>query len=190
MNIWKHPYPENFKALIVFCDKSILELEKKLNSSDCKQLNEFYELNRKGEVVRNKNVFKEQGYKPNTILNDKSKQDNELSGLYVFGEFVKEENKVIPRYVGISRTIYKRLKQHGWGKLHNEATFATLKHIQKNNDNRVRASIPLIDIQKQQEIIKNYKVAILPEKDFYTMYFMEVYIAGKWKTQWNYFKTH
>lgn len=190
MNIWTHAYPENFNNLIELCDLSIIKLEKNLNSDNCKTLADFYEYNNKGELTRNKDAFTEQGYISNSRLNDTSKSDNELSGLYVFGEYNKLTYKVIPRYIGISRTIYRRLKQHGWGKLHNEATFATLKHIYKSKHIGLRTEIPLPEIQKQQEIIKNYKVAILPMTDYYTMYFMEVYLAGKWKTEWNSFKTH
>jgi hypothetical protein len=45
-------------------------------------------------------------------------------------------------------------------------------------------------IIEQQEIIRKYKVAILPIENDYDMYFIEVYLAGVWKTEWNSFKTH
>ena len=53
-----------------------------------------------------------------------------------------------------------------------------------------RKHYPKEKIEEKQKIIRNYKVAILPEKEFFDMYFMEAYFAGKWKTEWNSFKTH
>ena len=119
MNIWKESYPDDFKQLLKLCDQSLVKIEKLLNSKECKSLNDLYLPNSKGEISRNRNLFEKLGYTPNSRRDKKSKQDDELSGLYVFGEYVKSEGKVIPRYVGISRTIYRRLKQHGYHKLHN-----------------------------------------------------------------------
>ena len=73
---------------------------------------------------RNKNLLSSL-FSPNNYLTKKDKArncKNELKGLYIMGQTSK--NKVIPVYVGISRTIFRRIRQHGWGKNHNECTLA------------------------------------------------------------------
>ena len=50
--------------------------------------------------------------------------------------------------------------------------------------------MPYPTIEEQQRIIREYKVAIIEETNDFDMYFMEVYFAGVWKTEWNTFKTH
>jgi hypothetical protein len=53
-----------------------------------------------------------------------------------------------------------------------------------------RKNLAYLEIEKQQQIIRQYKVALLPESLDFDLYFMEVYFAGKLKTLWNSFKTH
>lgn len=189
MNIFGENYPENSHDFIKKCDKLLISLNSKLNNNDCKSLGELYALNSKRRCIRNFKSFENLGYEPNSKLDNNYKENNEIKGLYVFGE-IDKSGKVIPKYLGISRTVFRRLRQHGWGKLHNEATLAYLKAIQKKTHSGSRNAITYNKIEEQQKIIRNYKVAILPELNDYDMYFMEVYFAGKWKTEWNTFKTH
>jgi len=188
MNYWNQPYPSSMEELIYKCEVSLELILNSLRNENCKTLWEFYKVAANGEVNCQRNVFDELGYLPNAKRNAKVKTNNELKGLYVFGETIDE--KAVPRYVGISGTIYRRLKQHGWGKLHNEATLAYLKAASKSNYVGERKDLLYDELRQQQEIIRQYKVVILPELLDFDLYFMEVYLSGKFKTLWNSFKTH
>jgi hypothetical protein len=190
MNIWKEPYPSQIIDVVNKSNNLLNVLEAHLNESNCKKLNQLYITIPMNRIQRKKTVFNEMGYLPNTKLSPDSKFEDELRALYVFGEYLEEFNKTVPKYIGISRTVFRKLKQYGWGEIHNEATLASLKVIQKGKHYGARKEISQQTIEKQQHIIRNYKVAILPEKLDFDMYFMEVYFAGIWKTEWNTFKTH
>ncbi len=187
MNYWEEPYPSSIDELTKKCESSLKLVLDALSNDKCKTLGELYKVDN-GEIKRLKSEFEKLGYTPNAKLNSKVKANNELKGIYVFAEI--ENGVVIPRYVGISGTIFRRLKQHGWGKLHNEATLAYLKAASKSKYNGERKHFPYSEIEQQQKIIRQYKVALLPEPLDFDLYFMEVYFAGKLKTLWNSFKTH
>ena len=125
----------------------------------------------------------------NNKLKKTSKKEDEAKGLYVFGE-LNQDGIVEPIYVGISRTVFRRLYQHTWGKKHNETSFSYLKakHFSQHTGKRIELAKELL--KEQQEKIKNYRLIVIPEINDYDLYFMEVYIAGKLKTKWNSFKTH
>jgi len=189
-NYWDEPYPASLSALIKKCDDAIETIEKILSKKECVLLDELYKVNSKnGDVEKLRSIFESNNYFPNAKLNKNAKFDNEIKGLYVFAE-VSNNGETIPCYVGISGTIFRRLKQHGWHKLHNEATFAYLQASSLNSHQKQRKELEYHLIQEQQNIIRQYKVAIIPEKDDFDLYFMEIYIAGKLKTLWNSFKTH
>ncbi len=121
--------------------------------------------------------------------------------MYVFGE--KDEN-IIPVYVGISRDIFKRLKQHGWGKTHNAATLAYLiadKEFRYNSNVRELGFSVVsksqrkhieneADVPKAKELVRRFKVAIYPIENDYELYFHEVAVAGILQSKWNSFRTH
>src|SRR5690606_15651002 len=136
-----------------------------------------------------KKAFSNLGYIPN-IKSGKVKSYNEFKGLYVFGKEVN--NEIIPVYIGISRTVYRRLRQHGFGKLHNECTLAYLMAKHENTEIE-RATI---HENFQEELVKNkykvsaFKVVLIPIKSDYELYFLEVSLAGILKTKWNSFRTH
>ena len=110
--------------------------------------------------------------------------------MYIFGELVN--NKIVPVYIGISRTVYRRLRQHGFGKLHNECSLA---YLMAKHDN---SQIEWATIHKdfQEELISNrkkvgvFKVVLVPVEKDYDLYFLEIAIAGILKTKWNSFRTH
>lgn len=187
MNYWNERYPKSKDALIEKSDIKLDEILRKINDKNCKTLKELYQI-KNNRIERNKAAFKSLGYSPNAKLSEKNIKDNEIMGLYLFGEI--SEKGIIPIYVGISRTIFRRLKQHGWGKMHNEATFAYLKASNEQKHIGGRKNIDWKSVELQQEIIREYKIAIIPEKLDYDLYFMEVYFAGQLKTRWNTFKTH
>ncbi|MBI3502009.1 MAG: hypothetical protein HY063_09455 [Bacteroidetes bacterium] len=188
MNHWGESYPKNIDALVSKCEHSLISLTQKLNHKDCKTIGELYRAD--GErIFRQKELFENLGYIPNTKSYPKFKQNNEIKGLYLFGEKVSSK-KIIPRYVGISGTIFRRLRQHCFGKLHNEATLAYLMASSESKYEGERKHFPYVELEKRQKVICNYRVAILPELLDFDLYFIEVYFAGKLKTLWNSFKTH
>lgn len=120
MSIDRKTYPSNLSALLSDANEMASTILAKLNSNSCPTINSFYyELHKtcgakpEYSIRRDKNVFNDVGYDPN-VNSGKSKSLNEFKGLYVFGEEVNGE--VSPIYVGICRTIYRRLRQHGYGK--------------------------------------------------------------------------
>lgn len=187
MNYWGHQYPSTMESVIHRCEQGLASVEKCFASNKCCTINDLYK-EKDGRVRRMEQIFDELGHAPNAILNSKDDVHNELKGLYVFGEIVN--SVVLPRYVGISGTIIRRLKQHGWGKQHNEATLAYLMAAAKTQYNGKRAHLSYSEIRQQQDVIRQYKVVVLPELQDFDLYFMEVYFAGKLKTLWNNFKTH
>lgn len=189
-NYWREPYPLSLAELTVKCDKAIDKIHEILSNTNCAVLDNFYSVNNSNQhIERQVSVFEAQGYYPNAKLSPIVKTNNELKGLYVFAE-TPPDKTISPCYVGISGTIFRRLKQHGWYKLHNEATLAYLKASSKTEYKGERKDLEYPKIEEQQKIIRQYKVAIIPEVNDYDLYFMEVYIAGKLKTLWNSFKTH
>lgn len=195
MNIWNHPYPNDIKVLINRAEQIAESVKAELQKKDCPTLNDFYYENNK-ERYLDRNKFVQHGYHPNSKPVGKSQTPTELSGLYIFG--VKEGTKTTPVYIGISRTIFRRLKQHGWGKGHNECTLAYLlanEEKYKSGFSKTRDQMPQKHLQQAREKIQSYKVVLYPidlhpVEDYYSLYFLEIALAGLLKTKWNKFKTH
>jgi hypothetical protein len=192
MNYRNEPYPENLINVINYANDLATEISKKLNSDTCKKISELYFFE-KNRIKRHVNNFDSQGYTPNSFLKNTTKNtdNNEFKGLYIFGEEI--EGKITPVYVGISRTIFRRLKQHAWGKKHNECSLAYLKTREKwisEGNNIDRATISNEDMLPAKSIIQNYKVVLWSVPEDYNLYFLEVVLAGKFKTKWNSFRTH
>ncbi len=116
---------------------------------------------------------------------------DEFKGLYVFGE--KIEDRILPVYLGISRTVNRRLRQHGFGKKHNECTLAYILANHANFESKFnlgRAQLPTDLLSIEREKVRNCKVALYSVESNYELYFHEVAIAGLLKTKFNKFKTH
>ncbi|MFK7806968.1 MAG: hypothetical protein AB8F74_04115 [Saprospiraceae bacterium] len=196
MNYNKEPYPTDLQELLVLAKHITSEISHKLNDQSSPALYDLYmEMHKtcgarpEYSVIRDKKAFDNLGYVPN-IKSGKSKSLNEFKGLYVFGE--ETADKVVPVYVGISRTVYRRLRQHGYGKLHNQCSLAYLM-AKDNNKNIERATIHKEfeeELINKKELVKSFKVALFPVREDYNLYFLEVAIAGILKTKWNSFRTH
>ncbi len=186
MNYNQEPFPEDINLLIQKCEAIILEIQEHFSSPECLIVKDLYKQD-KGH--KQKDFIQKLQVVCNNKLKKTSKKEDEVKGLYVFGE-LQENEKIKPIYVGISRTVFRRLYQHTWGKKHNETSFSYLKAKHFNNYNGKRADLPSKLLEKQQEKIKNYRIVVIPEINDYDLYFMEVYISGKLKTKWNSFKTH
>ncbi len=194
MNYNKEPYPRDLNQLIIKAHEIAANTIERLNHENCPILFELYYeqfktcgVKPEHSIIRDKKVFNDLVYLPN-IVSGKSKSLNEFKGLYIFGE--EHNGKVIPVYVGISRVVYKRLRNHAWGKTANTATLAFL--MAKNIDTSLKANNRNINdlLIPQKEVIKKYKVHLIPVKEDYDLYFLEVAIAGILKTKWNSFRTH
>lgn len=186
MNYNLEPFPADITLLINKCEAAIIEIQENFSNPNCLIVKDLFHPN-KGH--RQKDFIQKLNVVCNNKLKEKSKKEDEVKGLYIFGE-VDENGKVEPIYVGISRTVFRRLYQHTWGKKHNETSFSYLKAKHFTGHTGSRKELPLPDLYLQQEKIKNYRLIIIPELNDYDLYFMEVYIAGKLKTYWNSFKTH
>lgn len=178
VNYKEESYPENLNVLLKYADELAENSIVNLNSKNAKRVGDLYtEIN--GKIIRNKMQFEELGCIPN--------ESNEFKGLYIFGE--EQDGKVIPVYIGISGTVFRRLRQHGWGKNHNQCSLAYLK-TSLSNEEITRKNVINEDMLPAKAIIQNYKVVLIPIPDDYDLYFLEVALAGKFKTKWNSFRTH
>ena len=129
----------------------------------------------------------------NSRTNQKYKNNNELSGLYIF--FDKNN---IPVYVGISRTIFRRMRQHFLSNKHNQSSLVYLiakEQYAKENDEYYtgnRNNFPFKDYNQkiQSKMINEWKIQLIPEIDNYKIYLKEIYIACYEKIYWNTFVTH
>lgn len=186
MNYKEEPFPENMSTLIKKCDIVIGTIKDRFSSKNCLKVEDLYLEN---SSIRQKDFLSKLKVICNTKLNDSRKNKNEVKGLYVFGE-INDFGFVQPIYVGISRTVFRRLYQHTFGKLHNETSFSYLKAKYYSNHKGLRKDLQIELLQEQQNKIKKYRLIVIPEEIDYDLYFMEVYIAGKLKAKWNSFKTH
>ncbi|UFH45317.1 hypothetical protein LNP27_09235 [Flavobacterium galactosidilyticum] len=182
MNYKNEPYPQNLSDLLNLVDDVAKAILLQFNSSHCKKVGELYRTVN-GKITRDKKEFDKLGYSPNEV--------KEFKGLYIFGE--EKDGCIIPVYVGISRTVFRRLRQHAWGKNHNECSLAYLKTKAKwklEGKEATRATITNEDMDTAKTVIQNYKVVLYSIPEDYDLYFLEVILAGKFKTKWNSFRTH
>lgn len=186
LNYNQETFPESIDQLIVKCEETIVFINEYFANPNCLVVKDLYKEN---TSERNIDFLEKLAISCNAKLHKKVKSQNELQGLYVFGE-LNEDGKINPVYVGISRTVFRRLYQHTWGTKHNETSLSYLKAKHFNNFVGKRADLPLELLKIQQEKIKNYRLVVIPETNHYDLYFMEVYISGRLKTKWNSYKTH
>jgi hypothetical protein len=196
MNYKEEEYPKNLNLILEKANDISSNILKKLNHTECPTIEDLYvEMHKtcgvkpEYSIKRDIKLFNELGYVPN-IESGKVKSNNEFKGLYVFGEEIDREIK--PVYVGISRTIYRRLRQHGFGKLHNQCSLA---YLMTKHDNAIieRANVHdkfQDELTCKKEIVRSFKVALYPVKNDYELYFLEVVLSGVFKTKWNSFRTH
>ncbi len=196
MNYREEAYPEDLHFLLDNAKDIANDIIDRLSHIDCPSIDDLYnELYKtcgakpRYSVVRNRKAFDAIGYVPN-IKSGKSKSKNEFKGLYVFGNEL--DGKVTPVYIGISRTVFRRLRQHGFGKLHNHCTLAYL--MAKNENDALERKTAHIknneELESNKEKLRAFKVALIPIENNYELYFLEVAIAGLLKIKWNSFKTH
>jgi len=184
MNHFKEPYPADLNTLIAKAEKIVTDLNEHKNLI---QLSELYTETKFSDkltrVIRNNNVFDSLGYK----TNEPEDKPKEFKGIYIF---IDNET---PVYVGISRSVFRRLKQHGWGKTHNQCTFAynlAKYELHGKEFKKERKEFPEETLESAREIVRSYKVALFHVENDFDLYFLEVAVAGLLKTKWNSFRTH
>ncbi|MCD9576338.1 hypothetical protein [Flavobacterium soyae] len=182
----KGKFPEDIKELIQKCENLALQIQTAFLNKNCILIKDLY-LENKGH--KQKDFLNKLGIECNAFLKTKNINKNEVKGLYIFGD-LNTENIFEPIYIGISRTVFRRLYQHTWGKKHNEASLAYLMAKTRLQYIENRNTLSVSELEQEQSKIKNFRVIVIPEENDYDLYFMEVYLAGKLKTKWNSFRTH
>lgn len=180
-------FPSDFQLLFKDCDRYQTELEQLMSSGRCLRLKNLY------SKVNGKNWVQREPFFDSFALfeTDPPRNVGKIQGLYVFFEYDARKKKATPRYVGITRDLSARLRQHGWGSGHNDASLAYLMHEYYAEQEVSRGTTERNDLKLHQErTIQEFRVALLEVTDDYTLYFLEVYLAGKWRTRWNTFRTH
>jgi len=116
--------------------------------------------------------------------------EKDFAGLYVL---IKNGR---PFYVGISRHVVARLRQHLMGKRHTNATLAFQMARKKWNGEGNRKQIEKRatfkkEFEKAKNTLAKCKVAFIEISDPLTLYVFEVYAAVQLNTlEWNKFETH
>jgi hypothetical protein len=138
-------------------------------------------------------VFGRAGIGPGTIRKELGISED-FSGCYV----LLDESK--PIYVGISRGVVGRLRQHAFGKTHFDASLAYRIAVARHGDAAVakmtRAQVMLneqfrLSFRKAQEYLRSLEVATVQVDNPLELYVFEPYCAIELETdQWNSFETH
>ena len=186
MNIWKEPYPNDLQALLRDTNKlSKLIVEKLQVAPRIKDL--YTESGANGKLYRSREIFDLLNTEPNVKYNG-SKAMNEIKGIYVLGK--KMNGVITPDYVGISDTILRRIKQHGWGTGHNQSSLAYLMAKYNTGYTGSRENLDQEVLKKYQKQVQQHYIVVHSVTEAYDKYFMEVALAGILNTKWNSFKTH
>lgn len=182
MNVWNERYPSNLIEELKEADEASQYLKEGVrNGPKLKEL--FFQ--REKRIYKKSDFFEQLKTAPN-YKSKSRKKNNAFSGLYLFAE----PKTLNPAYVGISNTIARRMKQHGWGTGHNQSSFAYLmaKHEEKHQGPRNEIDLELL--REYQQRVQEMTVAVWPLLDPWKMYFFEAAVAALLKTKWNSFKTH
>jgi hypothetical protein len=114
---------------------------------------------------------------------------SDFSGCYVLA-------RGKPFYVGISRGVVGRLRQHGTGKTHSDASLAYLMACDKAPHKLTRsAAMKDTNFQKEfhkaQRLLNHSSVAFIEIVNDLELYLFEAYCAIELNTnKWNTFRTH
>jgi len=124
-----------------------------------------------------------------TILR-RLRRSTDFSGCYVLTQDGK------PFYVGISRSVIGRLRQHGTGKTHFDASLAYRMACEKVPHKMTRnAAMNNPEFQKEfqdaQRLLHGSSVAFIEIENPLELYLFEAYCAVELNTsKWNTFRTH
>ncbi|MEQ8472496.1 MAG: hypothetical protein RIC35_14980 [Marinoscillum sp.] len=183
-------------------DKCNLWVEKALNLPKYSFSELFKEVPIKGKTENHRNLaiwgelynnWSKESYDAEGSPLHLNKPKNEVKGIYIFYE------NGTPVYTGISRKIVQRLRNHFTGTTHFQATLAYLilrdQHDKSPNGlyKEKREKLPEFINHRptlQEQMKKDWKIAILPISCNYELYVTEVLLACELRTKWNSFETH
>lgn len=168
----EHVDREHLFALIAQTEEWAAQIRLQFQEGKAHQLKKLFQYN----LEKEKTYFQKQ-LLASYFLNEET-QETKIKGIYVLGS--RKEDMVQPIYVGISRNILLRLKNHGWGKTNYQSTL--LKKIFQSESETNR--------EQKLKRIQDCYVYIIPITSDYDMYIQEVMLAGLLKTEWNTFRTH
>lgn len=211
MNYLNRKYPNTFQELSILLKEGngiSRFLEEQLNNKNSPTLGEIFK-NHNGKTIRCLDNFIDfEGRNNQWIAVSNNRKLNNFTGIYLFGELDENSEKYNPVYVGISRNVFTRLRQHGWGKTSSQATLAHLKaKLQlteyeslifrnpkwNNPQEKLTIKNKVNQLRESEKVkIRNYKVSVCPikEDEDYELAFFELVVAGILKTKWNSFRTH
>lgn len=181
---------EYIASLIEIID--FIEADIENRSYTLKQLKDFYKDENEKRYTKQAFFIKEFGE-----LNaspDKTGKNKKYEGIYIFIDKDK------PVYVGISRNIISRLRNHGWGITSVTSSFAYLMAKTANselNKDKYKANEEEIR-EKYLKKVQNLKLYVYPfngkgnneTAEYYSLQLLEVLLSVRLKTKWNTFKTH
>ena len=129
---------------------------------------------------------------PKNTRSRRSEAMNDFSGLYVFF------NRGVPEYVGISKTVIRRFKQHLISDKENQSSFVFLIararfEIETGSPhNGDRKTFPFEKYCRtiQDEFLDHWSFVVIPIVGGYAMSFTEIYVAAELGCKWNSFQTH
>lgn len=125
-----------------------------------------------------------------TILWQQLHRTSDFSGCYV----LLRDGK--PFYVGISRGVVGRLRQHGTGKTHYDASLAYRMAFKKaphktTRQDAMKNTMFLRAFRKAQRLLHGSNVAFIEISNPLELYLFEAYCSMKLDTsEWNTFRTH
>ena len=133
--------------------------------------------------------FCKQGFGVKSILSG-LRRSSDFSGCYVL---LREEK---PFYVGISRTVVQRLRQHVTGNTHFDASLAYLMATDKTG-HKMKRSDAMQDpafrtaFDQAKSLLRDCSVAFIDIDNPLELYLFEAYCAMELDTcEWNTFRTH
>ena len=116
---------------------------------------------------------------------------SDFQGLYVFYD------GSIPQYVGISRGVMGRLRQHVCGRTQFDASLAysmaakAASHVTGSREQRMQIAEFTQAFRDAQDRLRAMQVKFLKVDDVVTLYLLEVWVAMSLGTrEWNTFRTH
>jgi hypothetical protein len=133
--------------------------------------------------------FSSDGFGVKSILKQ-LERTRDFSGCYVLLRDAR------PFYVGISRGVIQRLRQHVKGKTHFDASLAYLMATEKTGHTMKRADAMkdpefLRAFLEAQALLRNCSVAFIEIDNPLELYLFEAYCAMELDTfEWNTFRTH
>ncbi|OSZ65789.1 excinuclease ABC subunit C [Hydrogenophaga sp. IBVHS2] len=142
---------------------------------------------------RQMSMYARPGVGPGTLVKELG-MTKDVSGCYVLIETDK------PIYVGISRTVIGRLRQHVFGKTHFDASLAFRVAMARHPDKTISSLTRSEAMQdalfgtsfaEAQAYLRSLQVAFVAIENPLELYVFEPYCALKLDThQWNSFETH